>query len=72
MKIYILRLNWDQLRKMQLQGLRLGIETASSGSPDQRFTNWATEAIADNFGARSIYIYINEVVMPVEYSTVES
>ena len=28
-KIYILTLNRDQLRKMQLQGLRLGIEPAT-------------------------------------------
>ena len=36
-KIYILRLNWDQSQKIQLQGLRLGIEPATSGSTDQCF-----------------------------------
>ena len=39
---------------MQLQGLRLGIEPAPSGSLDQRSTNWATEAIADSFVASSV------------------
>ena len=31
--------------------------------------HWATEAVADNLGASSvyIYIYINEMVMPVKY-----
>ena len=27
----ILRLNWNQLQKMQLQGLRLGVEAAVKG-----------------------------------------
>ena len=35
-KIYILRLSRDQLRKMQLQGLRLGIvPNTTSGYPNQ-------------------------------------
>ena len=51
---------------MQLQGFRLGIEpTPASGSLDQRSTNWATEAVADSFGASSVYIYM-EMVMPVK------
>ena len=58
MKIYILSLNRDQLRKMQIQGLRLGIERASSGSLDQRSTDWTTEAVADSFGASSVYVYM--------------
>ena len=53
------------LRKMQLQGLRLGIERAASGSLDQRSTNWTTEAVADSFGASSVYVIC--VVMPVKY-----
>ena len=44
--MYILRPNRDQLRKMQLQGLRLGIEPVTPGSLDQRSTDWATEAVA--------------------------
>ena len=36
MKIYILRLNQDQLRKMQFQGLWLGIEPALSGFNSQQ------------------------------------
>ena len=39
---------------MQLQGLRLGIEPAPSGSLNQRSTNWATEAVADSFGTSSV------------------
>ena len=42
---------------MQLQGLRLGIEPAPSGSLDQRSTNWATEAVADSFVRHSLYYY---------------
>ena len=57
-KIYILRLNLDQLRKMQIQGLWLGNEPAPSVSLDQRSTNWATEAVADSFDASSVYIYM--------------
>ena len=48
----------DQLRKMQLQDLRLGIEPVPSGSLDQHFTNWATETVADSFGAISVNIYV--------------
>ena len=44
---------------MQLQGLRLEIEPAPSGSLDQRSTDWATEAVADSFDASSVYIYKN-------------
>ena len=29
--------------------------------------HWDTEAVADNLGASSVYIYINEMVMPVKY-----
>ena len=56
--ICILRPYRDQLRKMQLQGLQLGIEPATSGSLDQRSTDWATEAVAWSMRAYSIYIYI--------------
>ena len=53
-KDIILRPNRDQLRKMQLQGLRLGIEPAPSGSLDQCSTDWATEAGAVSLGASSV------------------
>ena len=57
--------------KCNSKAFRLGIEPASSGLLDQYSTtdDWATEAVADNLGASSvyiyiyIYIYINEVVM---------
>ena len=39
---------------MQLQGLRLGIEPATSGSLDQRSTDWATEAVAVSLSASSL------------------
>ena len=42
---------------VDFQGLQLGIERApSAGSLDQRtlYINWATEAVADSFGASSV------------------
>ena len=43
--------------KCNSKAFRLGIEPASSELLDQCSTNWATEAIADNLGVSSVYIY---------------
>ena len=42
--------------KCNSKAFRLGIEPATSGLLDQCSTNWATEAVADNLGASSVYL----------------
>ena len=53
---------------MQLQGLPAGNQTRVLWITRPVLYHWATEAVADNLGASSVYIqYINEMVMPVKY-----
>ena len=40
---------------MQFQGLQLEIEPATFESPDQRFTDSATETVAVSMGASLVY-----------------
>ena len=51
---------------MQLQGLPAGNQTRVLWITRPVLYHWATEAVADNLGASSVYIYINEIVMPVK------
>ena len=51
---------------MQLQGLPAGNRTRVLWITRPVLYHWATEAVADNLGASSVYIYINEMVMPVK------
>ena len=51
---------------MQLQGLPAGNRTRNLWITRPVLYHWATEAVADNLGASSVYIYINEMVMPVK------
>ena len=57
-KIYIINTNRDKLRKMQLQGLPAGNRTRVLWITRPVLYHWATEAVADNLGASSVYIYI--------------
>ena len=52
---------------MQLRGLPAGNRTRVLWITRAVLYHWATEAVADNLGASSVYIYINEMVMPVKY-----
>ena len=55
-KMCIIRPNRDQLRKMQLQGLPAGNRTRVLWITKPVLYHWATEAVADNLGASSVYI----------------
>ena len=50
--------NHKQLRKMQFQDLRLGINLVTLDLETNAPTNWAAEGITVSLGASSVYIYI--------------
>ena len=52
---------------MQLQGIPAGNQTRILWITSPVLYHWTTEAVADNLGPSSVYIYINEMVMPVKY-----
>ena len=52
---------------MQLQGFPAGNRTRVLWITRPVLYHWATEAVADNLGASSVYMYINEMVIPVKY-----
>ena len=67
-KIYIIRPKPGSVAKnAKFQGLPAGNWTRVLWITRPVLYHWATEAVANNLGASSVYIYINEMVMPVKY-----